>query len=78
MTKSLFREVEGRETLSGKSVGEIQLLSDVTVDCRPRPFFCAESDISIHYRDAMTAGFFQPLPPTTFMVDKALSHCGKF
>ncbi|XP_051997376.1 uncharacterized protein LOC127654291 [Xyrauchen texanus] len=23
----------------------------------------------------MTTGFFQPLPPTTFVVDKALSHC---
>nr|XP_055042773.1 uncharacterized protein LOC129429840 isoform X3 [Misgurnus anguillicaudatus] len=23
----------------------------------------------------MTAGFFQPLPPTTVVVDKALSHC---
>ncbi|RXN39449.1 ATP-binding cassette sub-family D member 3 [Labeo rohita] len=50
-------------------------------DCRPRPFFCAECDVSmhtrhvLHNRDAMTAGFYQPLPPTTFVVDKALSHC---
>ncbi|XP_067222561.1 uncharacterized protein [Chanodichthys erythropterus] len=50
-------------------------------DCRPRPFFCAECDISmhtrhvLHNRDAMTAGFFQPLPPTTVVVDKALSQC---
>ncbi|KAG1924835.1 hypothetical protein F2P79_025903 [Pimephales promelas] len=50
-------------------------------DCRPRPFFCAECDVSmhtrhvLHNRDAMTAGFFQPLPPTTYVVDKALSHC---
>ncbi|RXN30287.1 ATP-binding cassette sub-family D member 3 [Labeo rohita] len=29
----------------------------------------------LHNRDAMTAGFYQPLPPTTFVVDKALSHC---
>ncbi|XP_052445555.1 uncharacterized protein LOC127987313 [Carassius gibelio] len=50
-------------------------------DCRPHPFFCAECDISmhtrhvLHNRDAMTAGFFQPLPPTTVVVDKALSQC---
>ncbi|CAM4703719.1 unnamed protein product [Leuciscus chuanchicus] len=50
-------------------------------DCRPRPFLCADCDVSmhtrhvLHNRDAMTAGFFQPLPPTTFVVDKALSHC---
>ncbi|RXN03281.1 ATP-binding cassette sub-family D member 3 [Labeo rohita] len=31
----------------------------------------------LHNRDAMTAGFYQPLPPTTFVVDKALSHCGR-
>lgn len=49
-------------------------------DCRPRPFFCADCDVSmhtrhvLHNRDAMTAGFYQPLPPTTFVVDKALSH----
>ncbi|RXN11609.1 ATP-binding cassette sub-family D member 3 [Labeo rohita] len=53
-------------------------------DCRPRPFFCAECDVSmhtrhvLHNRDAMTAGFYQPLPPTTFVVDKALSHCGRY
>ncbi|GAA6075685.1 uncharacterized protein LOC107695438 [Tachysurus ichikawai] len=29
----------------------------------------------LHNRDAMTPGFHQPLPPTTFVVDKALSHC---
>ncbi|KAF3836198.1 hypothetical protein F7725_028756 [Dissostichus mawsoni] len=50
-------------------------------DCRPRPFLCAECDVSmhtrhvLHNRDAMTAGFFQPLSPTTFVADKALSHC---
>ncbi|KAK2909413.1 hypothetical protein Q8A67_005250 [Cirrhinus molitorella] len=50
-------------------------------DCRPRPFFCAECDISmhtrhvLHNRDAMTAGFYQPLPPTMVVVDKALCHC---
>ncbi|XP_026119151.1 uncharacterized protein LOC113098339 [Carassius auratus] len=50
-------------------------------DCRPQPFFCAQCDVSmhtrhvLHNRDAMTAGFYQPLPPTTFVVDKALSHC---
>ncbi|KAF3833353.1 hypothetical protein F7725_027018 [Dissostichus mawsoni] len=50
-------------------------------DCRPRPFLCAECDVSmhtthvLHNRDAMTAGFFQPLLPTTFIADKALSHC---
>ncbi|KAF4101570.1 hypothetical protein G5714_018002 [Onychostoma macrolepis] len=53
-------------------------------DCRPLSFFCAECDVSmhtrhvLHNRDAMTPGFYQPLPPTTFVVDKALSHCGKF
>ncbi|KAK2874605.1 hypothetical protein Q8A67_021758 [Cirrhinus molitorella] len=52
-------------------------------DCRPRPFFCAECDISmhtrhvLHNRDAMTAGFYQPLPPTMVVVDKALCHCGE-
>ncbi len=52
-------------------------------NCRPRPFFCAECDVSmhtrhvLHNRDAMTPGFYQPLPPTTFVVDKGLSHCGK-
>ncbi|KAF4100902.1 hypothetical protein G5714_019098 [Onychostoma macrolepis] len=50
-------------------------------DCRPRPFYCAECDVSmhtrhvLHNRDAMTPGFYQPLPPTTFVIDKALSHC---
>ncbi|XP_073672422.1 uncharacterized protein [Paramisgurnus dabryanus] len=50
-------------------------------DCRPRPFFCDLCDVSrhtiqvLHNRDAMTAGFFQPLSPTTFIVDKALSDC---
>ncbi|XP_026116848.1 uncharacterized protein LOC113095716 [Carassius auratus] len=50
-------------------------------DCRPQPFFCAQCDVSmhtrhvLHNRDAMTAGSYQPLPPTTFVVDKALSHC---
>ncbi|XP_058617169.1 uncharacterized protein LOC131530745 isoform X3 [Onychostoma macrolepis] len=50
-------------------------------DCRPRPFYCAECDVSmhtrhvLHNRDAMTPGLYQPLPPTTFVVDKALSHC---
>ncbi|KAF7709990.1 hypothetical protein HF521_016840 [Silurus meridionalis] len=29
----------------------------------------------LHNRDAMTPGFYQPLPPTTCVVDKALSHC---
>ncbi|XP_058639499.1 uncharacterized protein LOC131544960 isoform X2 [Onychostoma macrolepis] len=53
-------------------------------DCRPLSFFCAECDVSmhtrhvLHNRDATTPGFYQPLPPTTFVVDKALSHCGKF
>ncbi len=57
---------------------------NVCGDCRPLPFFCAESDVSmhtihvLHNQDAMTPGFYQPLPPTTFVVDKALSQCGKF
>ncbi|KAI9522019.1 hypothetical protein NQZ68_040481 [Dissostichus eleginoides] len=52
-------------------------------DCRPSPFFCAECDVGmhtrhvLHNRDAMIAGFFQPLPPSTVVVDKALSRCGK-
>ncbi|KAF3835649.1 hypothetical protein F7725_028207, partial [Dissostichus mawsoni] len=29
----------------------------------------------LHNRDAMIAGFFQPLPPSTVVVDKALSRC---
>lgn len=53
-------------------------------ECRPCPFFCAECDSSmhtrhpLHNRDASTAGFFQPLPPTTSVLNKALSPCGKF
>lgn len=52
-------------------------------DCRPQPFFCADCDVSIHRnhvfhnRDATIAGFFQPLPPTTCVVERALSQCGK-
>ncbi|KAI4799985.1 hypothetical protein KUCAC02_016523 [Chaenocephalus aceratus] len=48
-------------------------------DCRPSPFFCTECDVGmhtrhvLHNRDAMIAGFFQPLPPSTVVVDKALS-----
>ncbi|KAI9537958.1 hypothetical protein NQZ68_019297 [Dissostichus eleginoides] len=50
-------------------------------DCRPSPFFCAECDVGmhtrhvLHNRDAMIAGFFQPLPPSTVVVDNALSRC---
>lgn len=50
-------------------------------DCRPHPFLCAECDVSIHRnhvfhnRDATIAGFFQPLPPTTCVVERALSQC---
>ncbi|KAF3854446.1 hypothetical protein F7725_022501 [Dissostichus mawsoni] len=29
----------------------------------------------LHNRDAMIAGFFQPLPPSTVVVDNALSRC---
>ena len=53
-------------------------------DCRPCPFFCAECDASmhtrhpLHNRDASTAGFFQPLPPTTFVLNNTLCPCGKF
>ena len=54
--------------------------------CQPRAFFCAQCDINthsdsryvLHNRDAMTAGFFQPVPPTTCIVDKAPCRCGKF
>ncbi|XP_042610307.1 uncharacterized protein LOC109094835 [Cyprinus carpio] len=52
-------------------------------DCRPQPFFCADCDLSIHRnhvfhnRDATIAGFFQPLPPTTCVVERALFQCGK-
>ncbi|XP_048035715.1 uncharacterized protein LOC125261153 [Megalobrama amblycephala] len=52
-------------------------------DCRPQPFFCADCDVSIHRnhvfhnRDATIAGFFQPLPSTTCVVERALSQCGK-
>ncbi|XP_034738953.1 uncharacterized protein LOC117951366 isoform X1 [Etheostoma cragini] len=51
-------------------------------DCLPCPFLCAECDISrhnktyiLHNRDAMCAGFFQPLPPTSCVVDNAVTHC---
>lgn len=54
--------------------------------CKPRPFLCPECDIKmhtdtrnvLHNRDAMTAGFFQPLPPTTCIVHKSQCRCGKF
>lgn len=50
-------------------------------DCRPRPFLCGECDVGmhtrhpLHNRDASTAGFFQPIPPTTFVLNKALCSC---
>ncbi len=85
--------MEGRETPSGEhrcgtrkcgnSVGAIQLLYGVvTVDHGPSSVLnvmsaCTPDMFSIT-EDAMTPGFYQPLPPTTFVVDKALSHCGKF
>lgn len=53
-------------------------------DCRPRPFFCAACDASmhtrhpLHNRDASTAGYFQPLPPTTFVSNEVLCPCGMF
>ena len=53
-------------------------------DCRPRPFFCADCDVSmhtrhpLHNRDGSTSGFFQPLPPTTYVLNRALFPCGKF
>ena len=53
-------------------------------DCRPRPFFCADCDVSmhtrhpLHNRDGSTSGFFQPLPPTTYVLNRALIPCGKF
>ncbi|XP_030294098.1 uncharacterized protein LOC115594270 isoform X2 [Sparus aurata] len=53
-------------------------------DCRPRPFLCAGCDVSmhtrhpLHSRDASTAGFFQPIPPTTFVLNEALCPCERF
>lgn len=53
-------------------------------DCLPRPLFCDKCDVImhtryvLHNRRAMTAGFFQPLPPTTYIVNKTLCHDGKF
>ena len=53
-------------------------------DCRPHPFFCADCDVSmhtrhpLHNRDATTAGYFQPLAPTTHVLNMALCSCGKF
>ncbi|CAM4575098.1 unnamed protein product [Leuciscus chuanchicus] len=58
--------------------------SPASVRCRDsqaQPFFCADCDVSIHrnhvfhIRDATTTGFFQPLPPTTCVVERALSQC---
>ncbi|KAK2836775.1 hypothetical protein Q7C36_014644 [Tachysurus vachellii] len=51
-------------------------------DCRPRPFFCAECDVImhtrhvLHNRDAMTPGFYQPLPLRLFpiVVSSCLLH----
>ncbi|XP_028452077.1 uncharacterized protein LOC114567259 isoform X5 [Perca flavescens] len=52
-------------------------------DCLPCSFLCSECDISrhnktysLHNRDTMCAGFFQPLPPTSCVVDNAVTHCG--
>ncbi len=52
-------------------------------DCRPHPFLCGECDIRVHQghvfhnRDSVTHGFFHPLPPTTCVVESALTQCGK-
>ncbi|MED6250011.1 hypothetical protein ATANTOWER_023107 [Ataeniobius toweri] len=49
-------------------------------DCLPRPFFCDKCDVMmhsryvLHNRKIMTAGFFQPLPPTTYVLNKTLCH----
>ncbi|MEQ2167018.1 hypothetical protein GOODEAATRI_034521, partial [Goodea atripinnis] len=49
-------------------------------DCLPRPFFCDKCDVMmhtryvLHNRETMTAGFFQPLPPTTYVLNKTLCH----
>ncbi|XP_034006690.1 uncharacterized protein LOC117498605 [Trematomus bernacchii] len=53
-------------------------------DCRPHPFFCADCDVSmhtrhpLHNRDATTAGYFQPLAPTTHVLNMALCSCVRF
>ncbi|KAF4119224.1 hypothetical protein G5714_001275 [Onychostoma macrolepis] len=42
----------------------------------PAAVRCCDCLLHVLYnRDAMTPGLYQPLPPTTFVVDKALSHC---
>ncbi|CAL8239058.1 unnamed protein product, partial [Gadus morhua 'NCC'] len=53
-------------------------------DCRPRPFFCADCDVSmhtrhpLHNRDGSTSGFFQPFPPTTYVLNRALIPCMRY
>ncbi|XP_073336123.1 uncharacterized protein [Pagrus major] len=50
-------------------------------DCRPHPFLCGQCDVRVHQdqvfhnRDSMTQGFFQPLPPTTCVVERVLTQC---
>lgn len=53
-------------------------------DCLPQPFFCDKCDVErhtryvFHNRETMTAGFFQPIPPTSYVVNNSLCHDGMF
>ncbi|XP_052417776.1 uncharacterized protein LOC127962265 [Carassius gibelio] len=50
-------------------------------DCRPHPFLCGQCDVRVHRghvfhnRDSMTHAFFNPLPPTTCVVERVLTQC---
>ncbi|XP_024859355.1 uncharacterized protein LOC108229750 [Kryptolebias marmoratus] len=49
-------------------------------DCLPHPFFCEKCDVMMHARhvfhnrETIIAGFFQPLPPTTYVLNTTLCH----
>lgn len=52
-------------------------------DCLPHPFFCEKCDVMMHTRhvfhnrETIIAGFFQPLPPTTYVLNTTLCNDGK-
>lgn len=79
----LENTISSREYVAAhtNSVGAIQLLSVVViVDHAPSSvlnMMSAHTGHVTHNRDAMIVRFFHSLPPTTVVVDKALSHCGK-
>ncbi|XP_038154923.1 uncharacterized protein LOC119792381 isoform X2 [Cyprinodon tularosa] len=53
-------------------------------DCLPHPFFCEKCDVMMHTRhvfhnrETIIAGFFQPLPPTTYVLNTTLCNDARF